>query len=284
MSAAHIWKAPTQPFTARLDESFLSSDASISVTNVTGLQAPGIVVVERLDSNSASSSKIEYCSYTGITGNSLTGLTRGLGGTTAVNHGSGALVECYFSIDYWNDWISTLTAEHVSATDATTNWNKHLQNITITGVSGASGIRGDWIIIPKGNMVIEAKSGASGYSSLSIDKSSPGGINIPPFSIEGGLASGMIGATPLNIIEDNYTLKYVAAAVRYPASGASLVLDINKNGTSIFDAANRICITGGGTFASTASIATKVLSSGNLLSLDIDMCNQAGDLTVVLGV
>ena len=108
--------------------------------------------------------------------------------------------------------------------------------------------------------------------------------SIPPFFYSGGLASGAANITPISIVEDNFYLKYVSAALRYPASGASLVLDINLNGTSIFSAGTRPAITGGGTYVSTASIATKSLAPGNFMTLDVDMCNQAADLTVVLGV
>lgn len=71
--------------------------------------------------------------------------------------------------------------------------------------------------------------------------------------------------------------------LRTPASGASLVIDINKNGTSIFtDQNTRLLISGGGTYASTASIGTKGFTAGDILSADIDMGGGSGsDLSII---
>ena len=71
--------------------------------------------------------------------------------------------------------------------------------------------------------------------------------------------------------------------LRTPASGSSLVLDINKNGTSIFtDQNTRPTIVGGGTFVSTASIGTKTLNAGDIFTMDIDIGGGTGaDLTVI---
>jgi hypothetical protein len=254
----------------------------MTLTTTRGLVAPGIVIVDRIDIDGiVSPNKKEVCSYAGISGDAITDVVRGLAGTTAIDHESGARVESYISIDHWNDLQSTLIVEH-DETTGIVPWTSHVVNFTVTGISGASGIRGDVVFSAAGNATLGALGGASGYSSILIDIGSQKS-GIPPFFYGGGLASGDTNITPISIIEDLYTLKYISAALRYPASGASLVLDINKDGTSIFSADTRLTIAGGGTYVSTASIATKSLTPGSLLTLDVDMCNQAGDLTVVLG-
>ena len=279
----NLFEAPTEAFTAKLDGRFTSSDTTMVLTTTTGLSAPGVVIVERIDTNGfASPQRKEACSFTGISGDALTGVTRALAGTTAIDHESGARVEAYLSVDHWNDLRSTISVEH-NTTTGEQKWETHVQNFSVTGVSGASGLRGDILLSATGNATMGSVSGVSGFSAVLIDLAPYNG-GIPPFFYSGGLASGSTNITPIMIIEDQYYLRYVSAALRYPASGASVVLDVNLGGTSIFNTATQPSIAGGGTYVSTASIATKTLAPGNLLTLDVDMCNQAGDLTVVLGV
>lgn len=83
---------------AQLDE---AATASMTLNNVTGVQnAPGVVVINRIDSNGAekSASLREYISFTGTSGNTLTGLTRGLGSSTDQDHAVGSVVEFIFDV------------------------------------------------------------------------------------------------------------------------------------------------------------------------------------------
>jgi len=112
---AKLWKTGTSnAITTTLNGSITSSDTTIALTSSTGLQYPGIIVVDRVDANDTATPLIrEYISFTGISGNSLTGCVRtGLGGSTAQSHNSGATVEEVWSVDHWNDFISAFTAEH----------------------------------------------------------------------------------------------------------------------------------------------------------------------------
>ena len=64
-----------------LDGSHTSSVTTITVLSTTGFASSGLVKVEQ-----------ELCSYTGTTATTFTGVTRGIEGTTAVSHNSGAQV------------------------------------------------------------------------------------------------------------------------------------------------------------------------------------------------
>lgn len=103
--SANLWKAGTSnAFSTTLNGSITSGDASITLTSVTGLQYPGIIVVDRVDSNNvATPTAREYISFTGITSQTLTGCSRGLGGSTAQSHSSGAVVEEMITVSHWND-------------------------------------------------------------------------------------------------------------------------------------------------------------------------------------
>jgi len=69
--------------------------SSVTLNNTTGIQdAPGVIVVDRVDSNNETTpTKREFIEYTGVSGSTLTGLTRGLGGSTDQEHAVGAIVE-----------------------------------------------------------------------------------------------------------------------------------------------------------------------------------------------
>lgn len=102
-------------FATTLDGNVALGDTSILLTSVTGLQAPGILCIDRTNGTTNTPAVREYISFTDISTRTLTGVTRGLGGSTAQPHNSGALVEENMSIDHWNDLIASLTVGHNSA-------------------------------------------------------------------------------------------------------------------------------------------------------------------------
>lgn len=114
--AAALWYTGTvNATTTTLNGSITDVVTTVVLTSSTGLQAPGVIVVDRIDSNDTETPTVrEYISFTGISSNSLTGCTRGLGGSTAQSHSSGAKVEEVWTITHWNDFLSAFDAEHGS--------------------------------------------------------------------------------------------------------------------------------------------------------------------------
>lgn len=108
--AVKLWKTGTQnAFSTTLNGNVNAGDTAITLSAVTGLQHPGILVIDRLDAdNQATPSLREYISYTGITGNQITGVTRGLGSSQDQGHNSGAKVEEVFSVTHWGDLLDYL--------------------------------------------------------------------------------------------------------------------------------------------------------------------------------
>ena len=78
---------------AQLDTGVTSSATFNNTTNVQNLK--GLFVVDRIDTSGAEKDAAfrEYISFTGVSGSTVTGLTRGLGGTTDQDHAIGAVVE-----------------------------------------------------------------------------------------------------------------------------------------------------------------------------------------------
>jgi hypothetical protein len=76
----------------------------------------------------------------------------------------------------------------------------------------------------------------------------------------------------------NMTIKLVRLSVDTAPTGANLITDINKNGTTIFTAqANRPSIIAGSTTGSTSKMDIATVFEGDKITLDID---QVGSTTV----
>lgn len=112
--ATKLWKAGTSNArSTTLNGSIGAGDTSITLTSVTGLQSPGVITIDRVNTSDTETPTVrEYISYTGISTNTLTGCTRGLGGSTAQSHSSGAIVEETFNVTHWNDMVDFLMVAH----------------------------------------------------------------------------------------------------------------------------------------------------------------------------
>lgn len=117
---AGLWDAPSVNFfSTTLNGGINNSVDTITLSSVTGLNAPGVLIINREDGNgTATPSAREVISFTGISGSDLTGVTRGYDGSTARAHSSGALVEAVFTVGMWNDAIAALTNVVVAGTGA----------------------------------------------------------------------------------------------------------------------------------------------------------------------
>lgn len=97
-------------FATTLSGAVATGDTSITLTTATGLQSPGVICIDRLDSSGNSTPALrEYISFDGISTSTLTGCVRGLGGSAAQAHASGAIIEENFSVTHWNDFVDALS-------------------------------------------------------------------------------------------------------------------------------------------------------------------------------
>ncbi|HEY4569351.1 MAG TPA: hypothetical protein VIH10_07790 [Kribbella sp.] len=89
-------------------------------------------------------------------------------------------------------------------------------------------------------------------------------------------------------LEGDYVVETVRAAVHTPPAGAALVVDVNKNGTSIYpDQANRPSIAAGSNSATGNNLAGTTLAAGDYLTVDVDQVGSTtagADLTVTVRV
>ena len=130
---ASFYKAPTSNFwSTTLNGAINDSVDTITLSSTTGLQSPGVLIIDREDGNgTATPSAREIISYTGISSNDLTGVTRAFDNSTARSHSTGALVEAVPTVGMWNDVSSALKA--MTADDAT-GASLLVSTATVTGI------------------------------------------------------------------------------------------------------------------------------------------------------
>ena len=109
-----LFKAPTSNFwSTTLNGAINSAVDEITLNSVTGLQAPGYLIIDRQDGNDNDTPENrEVVYFTGINGNSLTGVDRGADGSTARSHSDGSLVEAVPTVGMWNDQRDWAVVEH----------------------------------------------------------------------------------------------------------------------------------------------------------------------------
>lgn len=132
-----IYKEPTTNFVSTtLNGSINDAVDTITLNDASKLQYPGYVVIDREDGNgTATPNSREVVSYTGISGNTLTGCTRGADSSTARSHSDGALVEATITVGMWSGLRTAFT--DVFGTSGT---EFNISAATITGLTNLGGI------------------------------------------------------------------------------------------------------------------------------------------------
>lgn len=106
------------------------------------------------------------------------------------------------------------------------------------------------------------------------------------FTVVGTLTTGT-SVAPLLVATATQTISKVYVNVKTAPTGADLIIDINKNGTSIWNTtqANRAKVLAGATSGTQTSFDTTSLAEGDILTLDIDQIGSTvagADVTVVI--
>lgn len=246
-------------FNTQLSSSLSAGATSMTLDSVTGLVAPGVLCIDRQDgSGNNTPSKREYVIFTAIAGNVLT-ITRGAAGSTDQLHSAGAIVEENLSVTHWGDLLDFLQVEHDAA-------GRHvISTATITTAVIGTRLNASAASNTFGDILVSRNLFASGASIVGV------GIN-PVWMIPRTTSAATAGiGTPIPMPHTGAFEFFTMTLARGQAvSGASLVIDINKNGVSIFEAGTRPFILSGGTFVSTASINTKLFTAGDVIDVDLD--------------
>ena len=106
-----------------------------------------------------------------------------------------------------------------------------------------------------------------------------------PFTVSGAQAVKQYG--PRFYVDDDYVILSVRVSVGTAPTGADLVVDVNKNGTSIFASTAAQPRIAAGAFSGSVSPSGLTLSSGDYLTIDVDQVGSTvagSDLTVQIRV
>lgn len=253
--SAKLWEvASANAFSTTLNGSLASGDTEIVLTSVTGLTYPGVLVIDRQDANNVDTPTArEFITYTGISSNTLTGCTRGVAGSTAQSHNSGARVEETMSVTHWGDMVDFMQISH----DAQGRIMASMATISSLNITESIN-----------------------FSTATMIGTIPTYV-YPVWVFAGTASTPTVGSKPLPMPK-NGQFQFFSVTSDVACSGASVLFDVNKNMSSIFDSACRMAIVGGGTYVSTASISTKVFNSGDIFTIDIDYIGDTAPTFTVL--
>lgn len=97
------------------ETSTITFSTSVSAVLQASASIPGLLVIDRVDANgTATPSLTEYISFTGVSGSTVTGLTRGLAGSSDISHSVGAIVEFVPDVTWAQAINDVFTTQHNS--------------------------------------------------------------------------------------------------------------------------------------------------------------------------
>lgn len=264
------------------------SVTTITLSSVSGLVAPGVLCIDREDgSQNSTPTKREYVTFTGINGLDLTGVVRGVAGSTAQSHSSGALVEAIMTVTHWTDLVDFLQVEHNAAgrhvlSTATITYTETIK-LAVTSTASVARIEGSNALFSTGTI--------TNLSAASLFYPRPTQIY---WSWLGSLPTLLTGTAtqsfPMVRATRNWTLDSVFVSLLSAPSLGTLQVDINyystptAAGTSIFSTKPTIDV---GEYSTDTAATPSVLNltslaSGVFLRPEIETPNQAGELMISL--
>lgn len=166
-------------------------------------------------------------------------------------------------------WI---VGEQLSAADLNAEFNNLVNFINTELVDTSTGHEHDGV-----------DSKAVSYTDLT-DK--PSDRNAFVFPVTGSLTEGADKAPLWHEAFENMTLTEVRAVCKTAPTGQAIIIDINDDGTSIWNSgAERLQIAAGTTSGSTTTITNTSVGKGSIITLDIDQIGSGtagANLTVYL--
>lgn len=266
----NLFLAPTINFKqTTLNGGIDDTTTTITLSSAANLQAPGYVIIDRIDANgNLTPSAREVVSYTGISGSDLTGCTRGADNSTQQAHNDTAIVETVPTVGMFNS-LATILATAINSD----GYLRAIASPVTVGRLEAKQLYASVASVAQIN--ITQKLDAAGASIIG-----PG--IYPVFSSTAGYSGPTIGIGGVLRAPRAGTLKWVSVSTRYVVSTASAGFDFKVRDASVFaNATIRPSIAAGGTFVSTASIATTNINAGDLLSADVATVGADGFIRTI---
>ena len=264
------WLAPTINYKqTTLNGSITSGQNTITLNSTANMQYPGYIIVDRQDSSGTNTSAFrEVITYTGISGNVLTGCVRGADNSSPLAHNDGAVVETMPTVGMWNSLVTIVS----SAIDPSGALNAFVSPVSLGYINTNS------LLVASIASIAQLS-----ISNLNVSGASVLGMGLSPVFTSGAQYSGpTVAIGGILVAPRPATLQWVSAFTRYVVSGASVGFDFKLRNASIFANATSLpAIAAGGTFVSTASIGTKNVNVGDMLQADIASVGATGNVLQV---
>lgn len=176
-------------------------------------------------------------------------------------------------------WTGTVWESVIVSLQGTTGFQGVQGSQGTTGIQGPLGVQGtQGVQGPQGTTGIQGVQGLQG-----LQGTQPSAY-VPMFSRQGPLS--VLAGTHRYYVEANATISTVRAAVGTAPTGTSLIVDVNKNGTTIYGTqANRPTIAVSANTATGGTASVTSLAAGDYLTVDIDQVGSTvagSDLTVII--
>ncbi|PWT73669.1 MAG: hypothetical protein C5B59_12815 [Bacteroidetes bacterium] len=272
--ATQLYRVPTQNNLQTTLNAQMAQGAStcILATDLSGVvRLPGIFVVDRVDaSGNKTPNAREYISFTGQSGTTLSGLTKGLGGSTDQLHNVGAIVEFVPDVVWEDAMHQVITHEH----------DVYGQHISLASLYVANTLN---LAVPS-NASIQREDVQNSFvhNALNTSGASLQGFQIRPvWALPGGASGPSVPMGVPLVMTDPGTISWISAVAQGPASQASLALTIRKNGVDILANSYLFMIPMNGTYISLASIATNTFNQGDVFTVGTSTASSmARDITI----
>jgi hypothetical protein len=214
------------------ETSTITFTASVTTKLQASATVKGILVIDRVDANGTETpTKTEYISFTGVSGSTVTGLTRGLANTTNQDHSAGSIVELVPDITWAQAINDVLTTQHNS--DGT---HKTLSLISLVSVTINNSILNN--VNFSGNSLVSVNIGSSVFANGYINNASLASIttvNRAFIPVEQKFISSVATTTfdwaYSNIHSITLSAATTTLAFANPVAGQALITRLGQDGT-----------------------------------------------------
>ena len=281
---SNFYYPPTvNAFSTTLNGAISNSATTITLNSVTGLQNKrGVLVIDRQNSAGENTpSAREYISFTGVSGQTVTGVTRGFAGSTQQSHSDGALVEAIFDVVQADDIVDIIATEHTDAgthilSAPTITGLARIERFAVSSIASIARAEIGTLIATNINSGVKGqiffqKTGALATSLVTIGNTSQmGWVKTSKNLTINSAYAGVMSAPSLGVATFNVMFYSTPTSLPTTIFSTKPTIDVGEHSTD--------------TAAAAPVVGYTSLASGSILKPEILTPQGAGELTMLLAV
>jgi len=234
---------PTQNGLQKTLGSILTAGTTSAMTlnNVTGVQnKPGVVVINRINISGVelATSVREWVSYTGVSGSTLTGLTRSLGGSTDQDHGVGSVVEFVPDVTVFQSICDVIEEEHntngthtgITTDTITTSGLANMNSMAIASGTAMTSVKDEDDMVSNSAVALATQQSIKAYVDAQVATVTNTNVGIMVGTDNGAISSGQTLYTYVPGILSSTNATETNRQTAFPAGTAKrLIFNITAN-------------------------------------------------------